>query len=101
MHRHRTTARRNAAANTECTSLGASDADTCAVLIEEGTATLTKLRVRRVLLSDLGEERERSLVGVSKGKKTEKKNSETKSFVEPRRDAVKSMLFKSSKTEKD
>ena len=63
MHRHRTTARRNAAANTECTSLGASDADTCAVLIEEGTATLTKLLVRRILLPDLGEERERSLVG--------------------------------------
>ena len=49
MHRHRTTARRNAAANTERTSLGASDADTCAVLIEEGTATLTKLLVRRML----------------------------------------------------
>ena len=63
LHRHRTTARRNAAANTERTSLGASDADTCAVLIEEGTATLTKLLVRRILLPDLGEERERSLVG--------------------------------------
>ena len=63
LHRHRTTARRSATANAERTSLCAGDANTRAVLIEEGSAPLTRLLVRRVLLPDLGEERERAQVG--------------------------------------
>ena len=66
MHRHRTTLRRSATANAERTSLCAGDANTRAVLIEEGTAPLTKLLVRRILLPDFGEERERKRSLVSK-----------------------------------
>jgi len=50
---------RSGTTHAERTRLSARDADASAVLVEERTLLLTELLVRRVLLSDDGEERAR------------------------------------------